>query len=110
MLTTRIIKELKIEDYKNIINSYKENIIVSYHALDHLSNAQRKLFKETELINILIRETPKGVGLQANGRYSAFFRRRDGYIRIVFDIRLDKLNIITFTNTETMPNLGRLWK
>ena len=108
MNTTKIIEHVSVERYKKIISGHK--IRVSYHALDHLSDAQRKIFKEEELIFTLTKESPRGVGLQKNGRYAAFFRRKENYLRIIFEIKLKKLEIITFMNTENMPNLKRLRK
>ncbi len=108
MDTTKIIESVSIHRFKQIISGYKSKINVSPHALDHLSDAQRKVFKEEDLINILLRETPRGVGLQGNGRYAAFFRKKWGYLRIIFELKSDRLEIITFINTDYMPNLKRL--
>lgn len=46
--------------------------------------------------------------MQRNGRYAAFYRRNWGFLRIILEIKDPKLEIITFINTETMPNLKRL--
>lgn len=108
MNTTKIIESVKIHRFKQIISEYKSKIKVSPHALEHLSDAQRKVFKEEDLINILLRETPRGVGLQRNGRYAAFFRKKEGYLRIIFELKDDRLKIITYLNTDTIPNLKRL--
>ena len=108
MNTTKIIKEVSLEEFKEIILKYKDNIVINPHALDHLSDAQRKVFKEQRLIDALLRENPRGVGLQRNGRYAAFYRRKWGFLRIILEIKYPKLEITTFINTETMPNLKRL--
>ena len=93
---------------KEIVYKYKSNIIVNTHALNHLSDAQRKVFKEEQLIDTLAKENPRGIGLQKNGRYAAFYRRNWGYLRIILKIKDPKMEIITFINTETMPNLKRI--
>ena len=108
MNTTKIIESVSIPMFKQIIFNYKTKIKVSPHAIDHLSDGQRKIFKEEELIIILTKDTPNGVGLQKNGRYAVFFRKNIGYIRIIFELKEDRLEIITFINTDTMPNLSRL--
>ena len=108
MNTTKIIKEVSLEEFKDIISKYKGKIEINPHALDHLSYAQRKLFKEQELIDTILKENPRGVGVQRNGRYAAFYRRNWGFLKIILDIKDPKLEIITFINTETMPNLKRL--
>lgn len=108
MNTTKIIESVSVERFKDILSKYESKIKVGLHAFDHLSDAQRKLFKEGDLIKILIRENPRGIGLQRNGRYAAFFRRKEGFLRIIFEVKKDRLEIITFINTDYMPNLKRL--
>ena len=108
MNTTRIIESVSFRRFKQILSKYKSKIKVGPHALDHLSDSQRKVFKEENLINTLLRETPRGIGLQRNGRYAAFFRKKFGYLRIIFELKSDRLEIITFINTDYMPNLKRL--
>ena len=76
MNTTKIIEEVSPEQFGEIISKYKGNISISPHALEHLSDSQRKIFNEKELILTLIRENPRGIGLQRNGRYACFFRRK----------------------------------
>ena len=108
MNTTKIIESISIQRFKDILSKYKSNIKVGPHAFDHLSDAQRKLFKDEDLIRILTRENPRGIGLQRNGRYAAFFRRKEGFLRIIFEVKKDRLEIITFINTDYIPNLKRL--
>ncbi len=108
MNTTKIIEEVNVSYFKEMVDKYKSRIIINPHALDHLSNAQRKLFKEDELINTLLNEKPCGVGFQKNGRYASFYRRNWGYLRIILNTTESKLEIITFINTENIPNLKRL--
>ena len=97
MNTTKIIESVSIHRFKQILIKYKLKIKVCPHALDHLSNAQRKVFKEEDLINILSRENPRGVGLHRNGRFVAFFRRKIGFLRIIFEVKKDRLEIIIFS-------------
>jgi len=96
MNTTKIIKEVSLEEFKEIISKYKDNIVVNPHAFDHLSDAQRKVFKEQNLIDALLKENPRGIGLQRNGRYAAFYRRNWGFLRIILEIKDPKLEITTY--------------
>src|SRR3990167_8110962 len=105
MNTTKIIESVSLSRFKEIISIYKSKTKVSPHVLDHLSDSQRKVFKEEYLIATLTRENPRGVGLQRNGRYAAFFRRKEGFLRIIFELKNDQLEIITFINTDYVPNL-----
>lgn len=108
MNTTKIIESISLFRFKKIISDYKLKIKVSPHALDHLSDSQRKVFKEGYLVDTLLTETPRGIGLQQNGRYAAFFRRKEGFLRVIFELKDDRLEIITFINTDYIPNLKRL--
>jgi len=108
MNTTKIVKEVTLEEFKEIISKNTNSMVINPHVIDHLSDAQRKIFKEHSLIDALLKENPRGIGLQRNGRYAAFYRRNWGFLRIILEIKYPKLEIITFINTETMPNLKRL--
>lgn len=110
MITTKIIEEVSKTKFKQIIDRYKSNISINHHALTHLSDAQRKIFNEEDLINPLLKENPVGVGLQRNGRYAVFYRRKFGYMRLILEVKETKIEIITFINTDNIPNLKRLKK
>jgi mRNA-degrading endonuclease RelE of RelBE toxin-antitoxin system len=108
MNTTKIIESVGLDRFNEILPKCKDNIHVSPHALDHLSDAQRKLFKADDLIRILTGENPRGVGLQRNGRYAVFFRRKEGFWRIIVNFENAGITVITFLITDTMPNLKRI--
>ncbi len=108
MNTTKIVKKIENDEFRRIFRRYNPNIKVSPHAFDHLSDAQRKIFAEQDLINILTKESQVGGGMQKNGRYAVFFKRKKGYTRIIFGLSDSTLEIITFINTENIPNLDRL--
>jgi len=108
MSTTKIIEKVSISRFNRILSKYKGKIVVGPHALDILSTAQRKVFKQEDLFKILVGEKTKGVGLQKNGRYAVFFRRKEGFIRLILEVKKKRLEIITFMNTDTMPNLKGL--
>jgi mRNA-degrading endonuclease RelE of RelBE toxin-antitoxin system len=108
MSPTSIIEVISLQRFKDIILTYKDYVTISPHALDRLSDTQRKVFKEKELTKPLIAENPRGVGLQRNGRFVAFFKRKSGYLKIVFEVKEPKLEIITFMTVDSMPNLGRI--
>jgi len=108
MNTTRIVKKIDKSSFKDMIDKYKTNIDIDPHALDHLSEAQRGVFSPENLKKMVLNENPVGVGLQKNRKYSAFYRRKEGYIRIVLNITKSKAEIITFLYTEHIPHLDRL--
>ena len=103
VFTTRPIEEIDELTFKNV--KVNREIEVSLHAFDHLSAQQRKVFKEEELIHMLERETPRKIYLQANGRYSVYYRKEDGYRHLVLEIEDKKIIIVTFIDTLELPKI-----
>lgn len=101
--TTKPIEYLDKLRYKRIIAN--KNIIVSPHALDHLSLRQRKVFKEEDLIHMLRDEKPRKAYLQANGRCAVYFRRADGYRKLIIEVEDSKVTIVTFIDNLEIPKV-----
>ncbi len=107
MNTTRIVKLVDPYCFRKTVTTSR-HIAIGSHALDHLSNLQRKIFNNAGLINSLLREKPALIGLQKNGCYAAFFKRKKGYLKIILTLKGSELKIVTFMNTDTIPNLRGL--
>lgn len=103
MVSSKIVKRVPNEKLHEILRGRR--IVVSSEALFRLSEGQRKIFKEENLIHLLLHEKPRLIGVQANGRYAAFFRRKEGFIRIIFAAGKN-IEIITFFITGDIPR----WK
>ncbi len=101
--TTKPVEEIDKLKYKQIIEN--KEISVSPHALDHLSEKQRKVFKEEELLHMLNKEVPRKIYLQSNGRYAAYFRKPDGYRKLIIDVEYNKIIIVTFMDTLEIPKV-----
>lgn len=99
--STKPIEEVDKKIFKDVLAD--KEILVSPHALDHLSRGQRKVFKEQELIDILRRETPRKIYLQNNGRYATYYRKSDGFRKLILDIKDKNLMIITFIDVLEIP-------
>ena len=108
MNTTRIVKEISQDEYYDVILWYKDKIVVSSHALDVLSLSQRRTFKPEDLISMLLNDKPSGIGLQKNGNYAVYFKTGDGFRKIIISVKSMRLEIVTFMNTDGMPNLKRI--
>ena len=105
MAATRIIKKFNLTDYDELILKYKYNIIVNPHAYFRISESQRKVYKDADLISILVAEKPVLFGVQQNGRHTALFSRKEGYFRVAFNINETNIEIVTFYNVDTLPQL-----
>ncbi|MFH1637355.1 MAG: hypothetical protein ABIB71_02945 [Candidatus Woesearchaeota archaeon] len=101
--TTKPIKEIGTEEFKRLLK--KKNIIISSHAADHLSTKQRNIFKESELINIIRKEKPRKVYLQQNARFGAYYRKSDGYRKIIIELEGEKAVVVSFMNTIEIPKI-----
>ena len=99
--STKPIEDIATDEFLRLIT--KKEIIISPHALWHLSHHQRKVFNVEELINMVGRETPRKVYLQENKRYAAYYRKSNGYRKLVIEMRYDKIIIVTFVDISEIP-------
>ncbi|MBI4980173.1 hypothetical protein HZC30_01280 [Candidatus Woesearchaeota archaeon] len=105
MIITRILKETSYFEFSELINKYKSKIKVSPHAYFRLSETQRKVYKDDSLIRILSEDKPIFVGIQQNGNYAAFFSKKQGYMRLIFKVTEEHIEIITFYITDHIPDI-----
>ena len=101
--STKPAEEVDIKIFKEVL--INKEVFISPHALDHLSRGQRKVFKEQELIDILRRETPRKVYLQKNERYATYYRKSDGFRKLILDIKDKSITIITFIDVLEIPKI-----
>ena|SRR3989344_6373220 len=102
--TTRPVKELETLEFKELIHD--KVIIISPHAFDHLSRNQRKIFKEEDLIYMIQKENPRKIYIQENKRYAAYYRKSDGYRKIVTEVQDKSVVIVTFTDPKEIPKIN----
>ena len=102
--TTRPVEELEPKQFRLLLKG--KRISISPHALDHLSNNQRKLFKPEEIIMRVQKENPRRVFLQWNGRYAAYYRCKQDFQKIIMDIISEDAIIITFMNVAVLPDIA----
>ena len=103
IFSTRPIEEVGKLQFKNIIKD--KSIQVSPHAMDHLSEAQRKVFKEEQLIQMLEKENPRKIYLQQNGRYAPYYRRSGGYRKLIIEVEDRKIIIVSFMDPLEIPRI-----
>ena len=105
MASTRIVERLDPIEYRALMTAYRDRICVSEHALVRFSEKQRNIYKDDHIIRLLMQENPRLVGLQENGRHAAFFRRDTGYLRIVFAVHEDVIEIVTVCINNELPRI-----
>ena len=105
MGVTRITKEIHYFEFCEIIDKYNGRIKISPHAYFRLLESQRKVYKDEALREVLSREKPAFIGIQQNGNYAVFFKRKEGYLKIIFKVETQYVEIITFYITSHIPNI-----
>ncbi len=108
MGTTEIVKKIDAVRFHNFLRKFSDNICFSSHVLDHLLLFQRDLNSIDKVMAMILREIPRGVGLQQNKRIALFFRRKEGFIRVIIFVHGQSIRIETFYWSASMPNLLRL--
>ena len=99
--TTKPVQELSVQEFQYLIRG--KNIVVSPHAIWHLSARQRKVFNVGELVHMVGKENPRKVYLQENERYSAYYRKSDGYRKLIIEVSEDRTLVITFMDLGEIP-------
>ncbi len=93
----KIIERVDIEYFLEIIKNYDpEQVECTNHTFFRLNDEQRKVFKCEYLRNYIIYEYPILVGIQKNKNYAVFYKYENKVIKIIIDIQIDKINIVTF--------------
>ena len=93
----RIEKEIKIEEFIELIGNYsKSNINCTHHAFFRLSEKQRKLFKCEDIKEYLLGKKPILVGIQYNKNYAVFYKNGENIIRIMLDVAPKRIDVVTF--------------
>ena len=103
LYTIKPIKELDYSEFKDLLKD--KEIVVSPHALDHMNIGERKVYIEQELTNTVDREKPRKIYLQENRRYAAYYRKSDGYRKIILDFETKKAIVVSFMNTPEIPRI-----
>lgn len=49
---------------------------------------------------MIAKENPRKIYLQMNGRYAAYYRKSDGYRKLIIEIRNDKTIVVTFIDLK----------
>ncbi len=101
VVSTRIVKTLGSEAFSHLVTGTA--VTINPHARFRLHEAQRGLYASEILARIMHEESPALAGIQSNGKYTAFFRRKVGYLRIIFTVDRNVIEVITFYQTAALP-------
>ena len=94
----RIVK--KVDVHKFIQGIEQTTILMSQHSLFRLHTNLRNIYKVESLQEMIARERPVFVGLQVNGLYAVYYAQQDGYLKIIMDIQVMKLIVVTLYIVE----------
>lgn len=105
MVETRIIKEVDYFEYRRLVDRFKDKIKINPHAYFRLNEMQRKVYKDEALIELLTEEKPAFIGIQKNQNYAAFFSKKKGYLRLMFNATKTNIETVTFHITDNIPKI-----
>ena len=94
----RIERKVEIDEFLELMKNYsKEKIECTKHTFFRLSEKQRKIFKDEDILRYILEQKPIFVGTQYNGAYAVFYDYKEkDVIRIVLDIKPNKIEVVTF--------------
>jgi len=93
----QIEKKLEIEKFEKIVANYSEDDIhTTKHTFFRLKEKDRKIFKEQIITDHLLSRRPKLVGIQNNGCHAVYYKYDKKTLKIILDIKNDKIDIVTF--------------
>ena len=105
----RVEKKIEVKTFLETIKNYtEEQIATTQHTFFRLNEEERKIFKESMLKEYLTSKVPILVGIQYNFNYAVFYDySKQKALRIIIDIKPDKIKIVTFYLTEKneMPRI-----
>jgi len=94
---TKIEKKVDINEFIKFVKEFKpEQTECTYHTFFRLSEKQRKIYTNDELIRILTKERPFLVGLQYNKNYAVFYKYNNKNLKIIVNLNNRKIKIVTF--------------
>jgi len=93
----KIVEKVEIEDFIELVRRYSsEQIECTNHTFFRLSEEQRKVFKCDNLKEYILYENPIRVGMQKNKNYAVFYKYNKKVMRMIIDVQMSKINIVTF--------------
>jgi hypothetical protein len=102
-MTSHTAKPIRIvpeEEFRMLTKG--KHAVVGPHAKDRMSDSQRKVFKDDELVDIVNKGHPVRIVEQQNGRFALYFRIQEGYRKIIIALNCD-MRIVTFMNVNELP-------
>lgn len=97
MFNTRIKTKVGVKKFIDLIKKYgEERIECTDHTFFHFSKKQRKIYNESLIKGILLKETPFLVGMQFNNNYSVFYHHNNKILKMIISFEIRKVNIVTF--------------
>lgn len=100
------------KEFLKKIKGFKDgDIEITDHALFRLSEKQRKVYKGGVLKDFVLNKSPIEITKQSNGNLAVlYYYEGDRIIKIVLDLRPNKIYIVTFyiLNRKQMEDIGKL--
>ncbi|MCK4647525.1 hypothetical protein KAT24_01180 [Candidatus Pacearchaeota archaeon] len=93
----KIKTKIELNEFLERIREYeKKDIEPTKHTFFRLNEKQREILNEGKIKEILTNEIPILVGIQYNNLWAVFYKYENDFIRIIIDIQLNKIYIVSF--------------
>jgi len=73
----------------------EEKYIITTHTLFRFKKEDREMYRSL-IKEVLLHESPLCVGFQNNKNYAAFYKFKDKFYKIILDIQIREIYIVTF--------------
>ncbi len=106
----KIESKISIKSFLIKFNNYSsEKIDITPHAFFRLSQKQRKLYKEEDLLNTIHSVMPIEVSIQKDGRYAVIYPFENKLLKVLLEIYPNKIYIVTFyiLNKKQEEKIGK---
>ncbi len=104
----KIKKKIGVNTFLDMIQELEEkDIETAPHSFFRFSEKQREIYNRTFIIGLLMNKTPFLAGIQNNDLWALFYKHKKEIWRIIADIQIDKIYIVTFykINREQIPKI-----
>lgn len=102
----RIEQVVRVDDFLKLIEPIKEEqIITTDHTFLLLQEGERNVFKERVIKGFILTKVPVFVGMQRNGLYAVFYKNEKELLKLIMEIQLDKIEMVTFHTSDHLPRI-----
>ncbi|HLD55113.1 MAG TPA: hypothetical protein VJB35_02520 [Candidatus Nanoarchaeia archaeon] len=99
--------KIRIDVFFKKVKAYTaKNIEFTFHSNFRLSEKQRKIYTQEEIVRIIFNLKPKEIIKQKNGNLAVIYNYKNKYLKILLDLTINKIYIVTFFFLNIKQSIG----